>query len=389
MTDGVDYDVAILGAGLAGLSLATRLADPRFSELRVLIVEPRVDYRRDRTWSYWNLRPHPFREAVIASWDKWAVVTEDRHVVRQVPGLRYETIPADAFYRLALARLRAAPNITMLSGVTAAATEDDDGVQIRFGQLSARAAVAFDTRPPMVSRRYGLTQVFVGLEIETRDAVFDPGTTTLMDFRCAQSGATHFTYVLPFTGRRALIEDTWFAPAGFRPPDHKGFIRDYLRIRFGVDDFAILFEERGALPMDPVFRPCKRKRLVAFGSAGAATRPSTGYAFNAIQAECDAVAADLAAGQRPHAAPPRPRMVRLMDKVLLELLGRQPELAPHVFASLFDRCDPLALVRFLNDAARPSDFVAIAAAIPFLPTVRSALRLAAERMEWSGRVVAG
>lgn len=384
-----DYDIAILGAGLAGLSLAARLACPRFAHLRILLVEPRIAYRRDRTWSFWNLRPHPFQDAVTASWHAWAVATDDRHVVRTVPGLQYETIPADAFYHLALGRLRAAPNITMHSGMTAAATEDDEGVQIRFGQRIVRAAIAFDTRPPSIARRHGLTQVFQGLEVETRDPVFDPATAMLMDFRGAQSGAAHFTYVLPFTARRALVEDTWFAPPGFQPPDHRGLIRDYLRNRHGVDDFAVLFEERGALPMDPVFQPRNGKRLVAFGSAGGATRPSTGYAFNAIQAQCDAVIADLAEGRLPRAARPRPRMVRMMDTVLLELLRRQPDIASHVFGSLFDSCSPLALVRFLNDAALPSDFVAVAAAIPFLPTVGSALRLAAERMEWSSQIIAG
>lgn len=37
-----DYDIAILGGGLAGLSLAVRLAEPRFRHLRVLVAEPRT-----------------------------------------------------------------------------------------------------------------------------------------------------------------------------------------------------------------------------------------------------------------------------------------------------------------------------------------------------------
>ena len=83
-----EYDVAILGAGLAGLSLAVRLAEPRFSGLRILVADPRTAFGRDRTWSYWALRPHPFAEAVSASWDRWAVAADGCQSVRETPGLR-------------------------------------------------------------------------------------------------------------------------------------------------------------------------------------------------------------------------------------------------------------------------------------------------------------
>ena len=41
----IDTDVAILGCGCAGLSLAVRLAG---SGLRVTLVEPRLEYKDDR-----------------------------------------------------------------------------------------------------------------------------------------------------------------------------------------------------------------------------------------------------------------------------------------------------------------------------------------------------
>ncbi len=389
MTARFDFDVAILGAGLAGLSLAVRLTEPRFAGLRVLVVEPRRTYVRDRTWSYWAVRPHPFAAAVAASWTSWAVAAPGRLVACAASGLRYESIPADRLYDLALSRLRAAPNVALQLGSSAAADEVHDGVRIRFGAQIAHAHVAFDTRPPVGGRRHGLTQLFGGQEIETDEPVFDPGTAILMDFRCAQAAAAHFTYVLPFTSRRALVEDTWFAAPSFQPPDHHGAIRDYMLARYGVGRFRVLFEERGALPMDPAFRPRPGRRLLPLGAAGGAIRPSTGYAFTAVQAQCDAVAETLAAGNFPSAPPQRPRMVRMMDHVLLDLLARRPEFAPRVFSALFARCEPRALVRFLNDLATPADFAAVAAAIPFVPTVGAAMHLAVGGMEWLRPAVAG
>jgi lycopene beta-cyclase len=389
MSASARYDVAILGAGLAGLSLAVRLAGPHFAGLRVLVIEPRTHYRRDRTWSGWSMEPHPFEAAVETTWDRWSVVAPGRRVVRGAPGLRYESIPADRLYGLALDRLRAAPHITLRLGVSARAEEDADGVQLRFGGELASARLAFDTRPPPGLGAQGLTQVFAGWEIETREDVFDPSVATLMDFRRAEPGAAHFTYVLPSNPRRALIEDTWFAPPGLQPPDHHTAIREYLRLRHGVTSFEIVFEERGALPMNPMFRPAAGRRLIPLGTAGGATRPSTGYAFTAIQSQCDAIAIELAAGRVPRAPRRRPAVVRLMDRVLLDMLERQPELAAPVFAGLFDRCDPRTLVRFLNDRASLADLFAVGLAMPTATTSLATLRLLTQRTEWARPITAG
>jgi lycopene beta-cyclase len=383
------YDIAIIGAGLAGLSLAARLAEPAFAGLRVLVLEPRTQYRRDRTWSYWSMQPHPFQAAVASSWDRWSIVAADRTVTRGAPGLRYESIPSDRLYRIALDRIRAAPHITLRQGVTAYAEEDANGVQLRFGGQTARARSGFDTRPPPCLSAHGLTQRFAGWEIETQDDVFDASTVTLMDFRCAQPGAAHFTYVLPSTPRRALVEDTWFAPPGFQPPDHRTAIRDHLRVRYGVTAFDTLFEERGALPMNPIFRPAHGKYLLPLGTAGGGTRPSTGYAFNAIQAQCDTIAADLLAGRAPRPVPPRPGLVRFMDRVLLDMLDKQPELAAPLFASLFERCEPRRLVRFLNDRAGLADLAAVCLAMPILTTTAASLHLLSRRTPWPQPAIAG
>ena len=382
------YDVAILGGGLAGLSLAARLAHPRFGHLRILVVEARPRYVRDKTWSYWATTPHPFQLAVGHRWAKWAVAAPGQVAVRCSSGLQYESIPSDNFYALAVGAVRAASHIDFHLGVRAEAIEQDNGVVIRLPDGPVKAGVAFDTRPAPAMGRHGLTQLFVGQEIETEFAVFDPDVALLMDFSVTQAGATHFMYVLPTSTRRAMVEDTWFAPAGFCPPDHRAAIGSYLT-GLGAGHYTIGFEEAGALPMDPVFQPRGGSRLLPLGTAGGATRPSTGYAFTAIQARCDAIALTLAGGHLPGGVVARPVLTRFMDRVLLDLLERRPALAPQVFAALFAGCPPRRLVRFLTDQAGILDFAAVAAAIPFWPTVGAAMQVAVGDRAWVRPAVPG
>jgi lycopene beta-cyclase len=172
----------------------------------------------------------------------------------------------------------------------------------------------------------------------------------------------HFTYVLPASPTRALVEDAWFAPPGAPPPDHRAALGRWLDAH-GAGRHHVLFEETGCLPMDPRFRPAQGRRLMPLGAAAGAHRPATGYAFGAVQAQCDFICdhIDIAldTGRMPGFRRRAP-VVRSMDRLMLAVLARRPQLAPQLFLGLFSHCPASRLVRFLAD--RPG-FVDMAAVI--------------------------
>ena len=374
-----DYDAVILGGGLAGLSLATRLAT--VPGCRTLIVEPRTAYRRDRTWCYWRLHDHPFRSAVAKSWDSWTVQRPDGHggasVALQTDAtIPYDMIPADRLYASAEATIGQASHIERLSGHSAlSVAEAADRVTVETTAGGVTASTVFDSRLPP-GRAGDLRQRFLGLEIETASPCFDPNTVTLMDFAVPQQpGAVHFLYVLPTSPTHALVEDTWLAPAEAALPDYKASIAAYMRQRFGTDDYVELFEEEGSIPMSPGLQGGRGTgRVVPIGTAGGAVKPSSGYGFLATQRMTDAIAGDLATGRRPRPVQPRSPAARWMDSVLLNALQRNPERAPELFHSLFARCPPGSLVRFLNDLGGAADIARVIAAMPKAPMIAAAMR---------------
>ena len=68
------FDFVIVGGGLAGLSLACRLAESAaFDQRSILIVEQDAKTRNDRTFSFWSDESGPFDAAISRSWDRLRV----------------------------------------------------------------------------------------------------------------------------------------------------------------------------------------------------------------------------------------------------------------------------------------------------------------------------
>lgn len=114
-------------------------------------------------------------------------------------------------------------------------------------------------------------QKFWGFEIALRsDWPFE--APIVMDDRIDQSDGFRFVYTLPFERRRVLVEDTRFAnQPGIDRDECLAQVRKYLAT-IGVDDWSIVREEHGILPM-----PISSERM-----PGTSTRPSTGENSQAI-----------------------------------------------------------------------------------------------------------
>ena len=69
-----EFDYTIIGGGCAGLSLAYELNLYKKLENKTLaIVEPRQEYKRDKTWSFWKVIDHNFDDCVIKNWGNFSI----------------------------------------------------------------------------------------------------------------------------------------------------------------------------------------------------------------------------------------------------------------------------------------------------------------------------
>ncbi len=374
----LDTDVAILGGGCAGLSLAVALGQ-RTPGLRVHVLEERTAYVRDRTWCLWNAEPHAFEDCVTHSWNRWRVRSRDRTVLCQSARYFYQHIPADRFYTFARKSIDAScrQQITLGTRVISVVPKASI-VHVETDRGSLSAAWVFDSRPQAAITRpqtKGLVQRFSGWHVITERPCFDPTTVELMDFQTSNAaGRTTFFYTLPFSSNEALVEATYLDRPSLVPANANAALCDWLETLTAGSAYRIEFRERGVLPMgpargiDPDPRHTRHQRI---GIAGGRVKASSGYAFLRIQRQSRAIANALAQGRVPpkHFEPGR---YRLLDSIFLAALLRRQEAAPDYFLQLFRNVPPDVLVRFLSESGSASETLQVTLALPKLPFAAAA-----------------
>jgi lycopene beta-cyclase len=366
----VDSNLLILGGGCAGLSLGVRLSANPGRCARTAIVESRSVYTNDRTWCFWKQPSDDFASLVSHAWGTLHLRAGDRSVRVSCGASPYQMLPSETFYAEACRLIDQSDSVELLRGIRVTAEPRRVGsiwkVETDQGSLTARQII--DTRPPGPDSPITPTlwQSFAGQEVVCASGPFDPSSAMLMDFAEPADENIHFTYVLPITRERALVESTVFGP---RPLPACFFTelqaRAVARACRGAA-FHTLRNEHGVLPMG-ITSPdagTHAAGLVRVGVLRGAARPATGYAFGRIQRWAGHCATALREG-RPAPAHQRDRLhTGLMDSLFLKVLRARPDLAPRLFLDLFEKVEPARLIRFLSDAGTLADHAAVVAALP-------------------------
>ncbi|MFD8887235.1 lycopene cyclase family protein [Streptomyces erythrochromogenes] len=382
-------DVAVIGAGAAGLSLAHRLngrAPAAPAPSVILLDAPPGPLRpAPRTWCFWGAGRGRFDAAVRSQWRHLRVRPPAGPAIQgDIAPLRYKMIRSDDFETLVARDLARSPNVRRLEAIVDTVEETPSGPRVLMtrpdGSLDAlEARWVFDSRPlgSLPAARTTVLQHFHGWFVRTARPAFDTGTADLMDFRTPQpADGLSFGYVLPTGPCEALVEYTEFSPHVLTDSGYAAALRHYAADVLSLGDLDIVATETGLIPMTDAPMPQRVGASVfRIGAAGGATRPSTGYTFAGLQRQTRAAAAALRQGRDP--VPPAAHSVRArtMDAVLLRALDSGRIDGPDLFCRLFARVPPARLLRFLDGRTNLLEDLAVGRHAPVGPMLRTAVEL--------------
>ena len=326
-----EFDYIIIGGGCAGLSLAYELdLHQKLSNKTLAIIEPRKEYLRDKTWSFWKVSPHNFEDCVKKNWKEFSIKKPSSSKVIRCDNFPYQSVDSGLFYKKIINKLNKNKNISFFKNIK---------------DLNINNAFIFNSVPSLKNTSSNLWQHFYGVEIETDEDFFNDRTVDLMDFNCDQRNNVHFFYVLPFDKNKAMIETTWLSKEDLSLKDYEAQIKNYIN-HLGIKNYKITYKEEGAIPLFyPIYK--KEKNKINIGTAGGMTRLSTGYTFLNIQEHSKFIRENLDNIKKVNKYELKNKY-KFLDKVFLKVLKKNPDKMPNIFDKIFSGYTDSA-IKFLSN----------------------------------------
>ena len=348
-----EFDYVIKGGGCAGLSLAYELdIHQKLNDKTLAIVEPREEYKRDKTWSFWKVGSHNFEDCVKKSWKEFSIKTTSGSKVVRCDKFPYQSIDSGLFYNKINNRLSKNKNIKFFKNIK---------------DLNTENSFLFNSVASIKEDKSNLWQHFYGIEIETNNDCFNNNILDLMDFDCDQRGNVHFFYVLPFNKSKAMIETTWLSKENKSLSDYDAQMKEYIN-KLGLKDYKINFKEEGAIPL---FHPLneKEKNKIDIGTAGGMTRLSTGYTFLNIQEHSKYIRMNIENIQSTKKYNIG-KKYQFLDKVFLRVLEKHPEKMPNIFLNMFNASSN-TVIKFLSNKSNIFEDISVISKMPKLTFIKA------------------
>ena len=353
-----EFDYVIIGGGCAGLSLAYELEiNNKLVSKTLAIIEPRAEYKRDKTWSFWKVINHNFDDCVIKSWNNFSINSPSGSHELQSENFPYQSIDSGLYYKKINAKLSKNKNIQFFKNLS---------------EIDTNNSFIFNSVPESTPDKSKLWQHFQGVEIEVEKNIFDSEIINLMDFNCEQRDGVHFFYTLPFAKNKALIETTWISRLDNNSlKDYESQVKKYIRDNLKIRDYKISHKEQGAIPL---FYPehISKNNKINIGSAGGMTRLSTGYTFLNIQEHSKYIRENIEIIKNVKTYIIG-KKYKFLDNIFLNVLEKYPEKMPDIFFKMFVGSTD-TVIKFLSNKSNIFEDLVIILKMPKWIFIKSLFR---------------
>ena len=350
-----EFNYVIIGGGCAGLSLAYELEiHEKLKDKTLAIIEPRKEYKRDKTWSFWKVAPHNFDDCVKKNWENFSINIPGKTNYLECKNFPYQSIDSGLFYEKIKNKLKKNENIFFFKNIK---------------EINEQNSLVFNSVPNIKKNHLNLWQHFCGVEIKTDNDIFDEKIFNLMDFDCEQRESVHFFYTLPYTKNRALVETTWLSKMNDNSQkDYENQINNYIKNNLKIKSYEITYKEEGAIPL---FYPLNKneKNKINIGTAGGMTRLSTGYTFLNIQEHSKYIRENIdnISNAKKFEID---RKYKFLDEIFLRVLKKNPEKMSDVFFKMF-KTSPKTVIKFLSNKSNFLEDLSIIFKMPKLIFIKA------------------
>ena len=342
------YDLAIVGAGAAGLALLYEyLQKAENIDSKILLIDS--GDRSKKSWCFWaenNQESFPF--LIEKSWSKITYrSTKSTNKTEELSDINYHFISSGHFFDFFFNQF--IPDHTQIIhelGKVDTLLETDSLIEITMQngvRMYANQVADSRLQQSVESDKTQLSQHFWGKFVEFDEDILDSTAVTLMDFSQPQTNNEYsiFHYILPFTSRKALIETTVFSTQAYQEQQFEAHWNQYMETNFAGKNYLVTDIERGTIPMMIASPQRKNNKIFAIGTAAGLVKASTGYAFTRMHRDAKARVNQSSLVFKDRYS--------FYDSILLHMIETENKVIPKVMDRLFGRVDFTKILRFLDE----------------------------------------
>ena len=358
--------VHIIGAGVAGLSLAAFLSQSSQLPGEVIISDPTFDRPKSQTFCFWYSPQTPLYIQPEHTWTEWSFSKDDHQMIHRGHQYQYGMISGEYLRTRLLNQIKNHPQIHLNpSAINTPPTADH----------------VFDSRPPALEH-FRVKQSFVGLEIELPHPHHITHVQLMHDLRDLEHGV-EFRYVLPLSSHTLLVEYTRFTTQVSHLSDLEEADHLWVQNTFGLtsqprhpqESYRIKRKEAAHIPMGlldhgPHFG-------IPIGARAGMTRDATGYGLIEMQMWAKK-AADLLISSNQALSYRPPVFRQWMDSCLLNIIEKRPDLMPSIFMTIARQLSADHFAGFMMNCTL-SDALWMIRSAPKKPFLLSAMN----KVEWT------
>ena len=276
------YDIGIIGAGLSGLTLGNSLLSKKIKNF--ILFEKNTHLKNDKTYSFWSGPglfdiKRSFSVKPKKEWSQIEIKVKNKSYKIDLGSYRYacyssESILDELYKKITKEGIKVERGHSINH-----VKKNHDGWEVKLKTKKILLKNVIDSRPNKIfdDKYPSLKQVFVGSEIISNQNIFNENVVTLMDFFESNKNVI-FTYILPFSKNKALIETTFFSSEiNFKQVEK---IHNLTLKKFDIKE--ITRTEQAVLPMSPYIDRKMVEQYFRIGNFAGASRPASGYAFTRI-----------------------------------------------------------------------------------------------------------
>ena len=361
-----NYDIVVIGAGLASLMFLSRYVLKNKSQ-SILLIEKNNNKNINQTFCIWqgpgliniqktyNLKPRHV-------WNKIEIAYGNENICKDITPYSYECFDGPETLKNLLKQCK--NKIDFKQGLDVKKIKNHkDLIEINTRNLVIHTKYLIDSRNMITNKQYesppSLKQVFIGNEILSKTEKFNPEVIKLMEFN-KNKKAVEFVYTLPFSKNQGLVETTLFS----KNPSFIKIKKLQNESLFKYKKFKSMKQEKGVIPMILSRQYASNNNLPIGLSAGMA-RPSTGYSMMRVAQWVNSIEKKQIKKNNLKQFQFEPnRLLNWFDSIFLTVCYFWPNKVPMLFMKLFGNVDVRSIIRFMSDNPSLKDIFFIILGMP-------------------------